>query len=97
MAKPKCTAEQKVQAVEYYLNGIRGVSDIMNDLSIDNTRTIRQWISVYQISGLSAFVPKSKNNSYSKEFKQKVVEEYIDGNGSLSDITAKYNWVFIEI
>jgi len=90
MSKPKCSAEQKVQAIEDYLNGVRGVSDIMNDLSIASTRTIRQWISVYQISGVSAFVPKSKNNSYSKEFKQKVVEEYIDGKGSLSDIAAKY-------
>lgn len=90
MSKPKCTAEQKVKAVEDYLNGVRGVSDIMNDLSIASTRTIRQWISVYQISGVFAFVPKSKNNNYSKEFKQKVVEEYIDGKGSLSDIAAKY-------
>jgi transposase-like protein len=90
MSKPKCTVEQKIQAVKDYLNGVRGVSDIMNDLSIASTRTIRQWISVYQISGVSTFVPKSKNNSYSKEFKQKVVEEYIDGKGSLSDIAAKY-------
>ncbi|MBU3114854.1 helix-turn-helix domain-containing protein [Clostridium lacusfryxellense] len=90
MSKPKCPAEQKLQAVEDYLNGVRGVSDIMNDLSIASARTIRQWISVYQISGVSAFVHKSKNNSYSKDFKQKVVEEYIDGKGSLSDIAAKY-------
>jgi hypothetical protein len=44
MSKPKCTVEQKIQAVKDYLNGVRGVSDIMNDLSIASTRTIRQCI-----------------------------------------------------
>lgn len=39
--KPKCT-------VEDYLNGIRTVSQIMVDLSIKSTRTIRDWILAYQ-------------------------------------------------
>lgn len=55
-SKPKCTAEQKVQAVEDYLNGVRGISIIMNDLSIASTRTIQKRISVYQISGIYAFI-----------------------------------------
>ena len=39
--KPKCTVEEKISAVEDYLNGIRSVSQIMVDLSIKSTRTIR--------------------------------------------------------
>ena len=31
---PKCTVEEKISAVEDYLNGIRSVSEIMVDLSI---------------------------------------------------------------
>lgn len=42
--KPKCTVEEKVAAVEDYLNGTRSVSKIMVDLSINSTRTIRNWI-----------------------------------------------------
>ncbi|HEX9062228.1 MAG TPA: helix-turn-helix domain-containing protein [Clostridia bacterium] len=87
----KCSVEQKVQAVEDYINGVRSVADIMNDLSIASTRTIRQWISVYQVSGVLAFAPKLVNSSFSKEFKMKVVKEYLEANGSLSDISAKYN------
>lgn len=35
--KPKCTVEEKISAVEDYLNGIRSVSEIMVDLSIKST------------------------------------------------------------
>lgn len=31
--KAKCSTEEKVKAVEDYLNGIRSMSEIMNDLS----------------------------------------------------------------
>ena len=34
--KPKCTVEEKISAVEDYLNGIRSVSEIMVDLSINH-------------------------------------------------------------
>ena len=33
--KPKCRVEEKISAVEDYLNGIRSVSEIMIDLSIN--------------------------------------------------------------
>ena len=46
--KPKCRVEEKISAVEDYLNGIRSVSEIMVDLSIKSTRTIRDWILAYQ-------------------------------------------------
>ena len=46
--KSKCTVEEKISAVEDYLNGIRSVSEIMVDLSIKSTRTIRDWILAYQ-------------------------------------------------
>lgn len=51
--KPKCTVEEKISAVEDYLNGIRSVSEIMIDLSIKSTRTIRNWILAYQNGALS--------------------------------------------
>jgi len=42
--KPKCTVEEKVSAVEDYLNGTRPAPEIMIDLSIKSTRTIRNWM-----------------------------------------------------
>ena len=55
--KPKCTVEEKVAAVEDYLNGIRSVSEIMIDLSIKSARTIRDWILAYQHGGIEALYP----------------------------------------
>ena len=71
--KAKCSAEEKIKAVEDYLNGIRSVADIMNDLLISSTRSIRNWISIYEEQGVVAFQPSSRNKSYSKEFKVTMV------------------------
>ena len=66
--KPKCTVEEKISAVEDYLNGIRSVSEIMIDLSIKSTRTIRNWILAYQNGGIEALCSVTANHSYSSEF-----------------------------
>ena len=86
--KPKCTVEEKISAVEDYLNGIRSVSQIMVDLSIKSTRTIRVWILAYQNGGIEAIFPVTANHSYSKEFKNEMVQRYIDGEGSVTDLCA---------
>ncbi len=88
--KPKCTVEEKVSAVEDYLNGTRSVSEIMVDLSIKSTRTIRDWILAYQNGGMEALRPVTANHSYSKEFKIEMVERYRNGEGSVTDLCAKY-------
>ena len=81
--KPKCTVEEKISAVEDYLNGIRSVSQIMVDLSIKSTRTIRDWILAYQNGGIEAIFPVTANHSYSKEFKTEMVRIYAPDMGFL--------------
>ena len=88
--KPKCTVEEKISAVEDYLNGIRSVSEIMVDLSIKSTRTIRDWILAYQNGGIKALCPVTANHSYSSEFKIEMVRKYINGEGSVTDLCARY-------
>ena len=88
--KTKCTVEEKISAVEDYLNGIRSISKIMDDLSIKSSRTIRDWILAYQNRGAEALCPVSANRSYSKEFKIEMVERYINGEGSVTSLCAKY-------
>ena len=88
--KAKCSAEEKIKAVEDYLNGIRSVADIMNDLLISSTRSIRNWISIYEEQGAVALQPSSRNKSYSKEFKVTMVEKYLSGEASVTDLCAKY-------
>ena len=88
--KPKCTIEEKISAVEDYLNGIRSVSEIMVDLSIKSTRTIRNWILAYQNGGIEALCSVTANHSYSSEFKIEMVRKYINGEGSVTDLCARY-------
>lgn len=88
--KPKCTVEEKISAVEDYLNGIRSVSEIMVDLSIKSTRTIRDWILAYQNGGIKALCSVTANHSYSSEFKIEMARKYINGEGSVTDLCARY-------
>ncbi len=88
--KPKCTVEEKISAVEDYLNGIRSVSEIMIDLSIKSTRTIRNWILAYQNGGIEALCSVTANHSYSSEFKIEMVRKYITGEESVADLCARY-------
>ena len=88
--KLKCTVEEKVAAVEDYLNGTRSVSEIMADLSIKSTRTIRDWILAYQNGGIEALCPVTANHSYSKEFKLEMIQRYIAGEGSVTELCARY-------
>ena len=88
--KAKCSAEEKIKAVEDYLNGIRSVADIMNDLLISSTRSIRNWISIYKKEGAVALQPSSRNKSYSKEFKNELVQRYLNSEGSITDLCVQY-------
>lgn len=45
----------------------------------------------YRIHGTGALVVKTRNASYSSEFKIRCVEEFLSGKGSLEYITSKYN------
>lgn len=88
--KAKCSTEEKIKAVKDYLNGIRSVSEIMNDLSIKSKQSVRDWINAYQQGGVTALLPSNKNKTYTKEFKIMMVEKYIDGEMSLTDLCVKF-------
>lgn len=88
--KSKCTVEEKISAVEDYLNGVRSISEIMGDLSIRSARSVRDWILAYQQRGVEALYPVTKNNCYTKEFKNEMVQRYLNGEGSVTDLCAQY-------
>lgn len=46
---------------------------------------------IYNKHRIAGFAIKTRNSSYSKEFKTKVIEEYIRGEGSSIDLGIKYN------
>lgn len=102
--KSKYSVEQRIQACRDYHNGIRSLEEICNSLGTSRKKTIREWSEKYEKYGIMAFQERSNNKSYTKEFKLRVVEEYISGLGSLQTLIIKYdisstiqlrNWILL--
>ena len=89
MRRKKYSAEQIVKIVkENILQGI-SVPRLAEQYNIHHG-SIEEWIIQYKQNGTSAFLPEEHNRIYSEETKRKAVEEYLAGNGSQREITAKY-------
>lgn len=88
--KFRFTPDEKEKAVVDYIEGNKSRAQICEELCI-STRTIQDWAALYNKYGVWGFTRKTKNNSYSKEFKVKVVEEYIKGKDPLLNLGIKYD------
>ena len=82
--------EEKEQAVIDYLDRDKSRTQICEELCI-SSRTIQDWATIYNKYGIAGFARKTQNSSYSNEFKMKVVEEYIRGEGSSIGLGIKYD------
>ena len=92
--KAKYSKEIKIKACKEYLSRKKSLSQIAFDLDPTAkclSRKIRIWVKQYKTHGPSAFNVKKNNNSYSREFKETVVKEYLSGNESIRDLANKYN------
>ena len=88
MSKRKVLVEDKIYAVNLYLDGKASQRRIaaMFDVGLSS---VQQWIRNYESMGADAFTLKG-NKKYSKELKQQAVSDYLAGRGSLNDICKKY-------
>ena len=86
--RKKFTAQEKLYAVQDYLNGKRSQKAIARALGTKAT-VVQRWISNYQSMGETAF-QKSEYNSYSSELKYAAVMEYLTGESSLRKVCKKY-------
>lgn len=90
--KSKFSIEQKMNAVLDYKKGKRGIIQICNDLGLNHSgRTLYSWVEIYDKYGETGFLPRQRNNTYSKEFKEEVVIAYLKGEGSLIDLSIKFD------
>lgn len=94
--KSNYTIEEKLQAVKDYKNGLKGIAQICLELGMSKSAAhsgsiVRRWVEKYEKYGESAFLHKSENQSYTKEFKFRAVQEYLEGNGSINDLCNKYD------
>lgn len=91
--KLKYSPEVKVQACEDYLSGRKSAVQIANELNMGKhgKKRVMEWSSKYKVYGASAFEEAHTNKSYSKQFKEKVVKEYLEGQGSFKDLMIRYD------
>lgn len=91
--KLRYTKEQKVDACKKYLSGEKSAKQIARELCMGKRGEvrIREWANRYKASGAEVFEYKPKNNPYTKEFKEKIVREYLNGKGTLRSLSNKYN------
>lgn len=88
MSKTQINPAEKIYAVQRYLDGKGSSKSIAVALNISES-SFQQWIRNYQSMGPDAFLMKGYK-VYSAELKQRAVQEYLDGTGSLDDICKKY-------
>jgi len=86
---PKVSKEIKIIACETYKNRLGSFNSIAQSLGVA-TSTVREWYYRYLENGEKAFTKTDKNKSYSREFKQGVIKDYLEAF-SLIDIASKYN------
>ncbi|WP_216414636.1 helix-turn-helix domain-containing protein [Alkaliphilus flagellatus] len=58
--KPKVSAERKIKVVEDYLSGIKGLSQILLELQV-NEHSFREWVRKYNLSGREGLITSSNN------------------------------------
>ena len=88
--KPKLSADMKVCICKQYLDGEKSSIALSREYDVDD-RTIRSWVKTYKAKGARAFDIKLHNAAYTKEFKQQVVEAYLNGEGSMEDLAIRYD------
>ena len=88
MSKRKISTEDKLYAVNLYLDGKESQCRIASIFDVSKA-SVQQWIRNYESMGSNAFTLKG-NKKYSKELKQQAVLDYLAGWGSHDDICKKY-------
>lgn len=88
MSKMKIAVEDKIYAVNLYLDGKESQQGIAAMFNVSKT-CVQQWIRNYNSMGADAFTLK-KYKKYSKELKLQAVSDYLAGLGSQDDICRKY-------
>lgn len=88
--KAKVSQEKKLQAVNDYLSGIKGGTQICSELSVTK-KSLDQWVRKFKLHGAEGLKTIIKNKFYPTELKYQAITDYLNGIGSLFEICSKYN------
>lgn len=90
--KVKYNKELKLEIIKRYLNG-ESANALANEYGMAKRgeALVFRWVHRYEVLGETAFETSNTNKSYSKEFKELVINEYLSGGISFCDLANKYN------
>jgi len=89
MGRKKVSNETKIEyARRCYENRI-SQSEAARQLGV-NESAVREWVHRYREHGELAFLDTGRNHVYSNELRLEAVCSYLNGEGSLSTVSAKY-------
>ena len=90
--KVKYSKELKLEIVKRYLKG-ESPSVLANEYKLEQKtdNPIRYWARRYESLGNKAFDNFPKNKPYSKELKQQIIDDYLNGVDSYRGLANKYN------
>lgn len=88
----KYNEDIKIAVCKEYFEGTYSRKELCEKYGIHfgESSILDDWIMRYQESGENAFIKRKGNQTYSREEKIKIVEEYLEGKGSLRSISYKY-------
>lgn len=89
MANRNVSPIEKVRAVHEYMDGKGGYESISRKYNV-SVSAFMKWVHKYKMFGENAFVRTGHNASYSKEFKQIVINDYLSEKGSFRELAIKY-------
>lgn len=87
--KTKISPEEKVRIIRKYMDGGVSLRGAAAEVGVEKG-TLRKWIILYEAEGEEAFLPDRRNRVYKPELKQRAVQDYLSGGGSLLGISKKY-------
>lgn len=89
--KSKYSKDLKLEIIKRYLNG-ESANALANEYGMTKRgeALVFKWVHRYEVLGKTAFETSKSNKSYSKEFKEIVIKEYLSGGISFCDLANKY-------
>lgn len=90
--KGKYSKELKLTIIKRYLKGESALA-LANEYNMSKSgdSMITEWVNKYKAFGEEGVDTPFKNKTYSKEFKEKVIKEYLAGGMSYNALAIKYN------
>ena len=89
MSREKVTVEERIEAAKACAEGKISQREAARRLGLHKS-TVEEWVRRYKAGGVLAFKEQEHNTVYTEETKVRAVREYLDGKGSLKEISAKY-------